>query len=372
MEQQLVVMGQPPSADAATGMGPTPTAQRVRAPSDYSQLAAQVRAAGLMDRRQGTYLLLGAGLAVGLGAVVSLALVLGDSWWQLGNAVLLAFVLAQFGFLGHDAAHRQILASPRGNEWLARIVSTGVVGLSYGWWTHKHSRHHSAPNQVGRDPDIAPGGLVFTAEDARVRSGAGRWLAAHQGALFFPLLLLEGLNLHAGSLRALLANRELPWRRLELVLLLTRLVGYVTVLVLALDPLKATVFLVVQLGAFGVLLGGAFAPNHKGMPIVPRNSRVDFLRRQVLMSRNIRGGALVTVAMGGLNYQVEHHLFPNMPRANLRRARPLVQAFCHDLDVPYAETSLWASYAIVVRYLNHVGLGQRDPFTCPMVEQYRS
>jgi fatty acid desaturase len=325
-----------------------------------------------MERRRGFYLLLGVALTLGLGVVMSLAVALGDSWWQLATAVLLAFVLAQFGFLGHDAAHRQVLSSSSGNEWLARVLSTGVVGLSYGWWTHKHSRHHSAPNQVGRDPDIAPGGLVFTPEEAVRRSGAGRWMAGHQGALFFPLLLLEGLNLHAASLRAVVVNKELAWRRLELALLLTRLGGYVALVVLALDPLKAAAFLTVQLGVFGVLLGGAFAPNHKGMPIVPRGSRVDFLRRQVLMSRNIRGGAFLTAAMGGLNYQIEHHLFPSMPRANLRHARPLVRAYCTSMDVPYAETGLVASYAIVVRYLNQVGLGQRDPFTCPMVEQYRS
>ena len=53
---------------------------------------------------------------------------------------------------------------------------------------------------------------------------------------------------------------------------------------------------------------------------------LDFLRKQVLTSRNVRGGRLVDIALGGLNYQIEHHLFPNMPRANLRRAQPIVRA----------------------------------------------
>ncbi len=134
---------------------------------------------------------------------------------------------------------------------------------------------------------------------------------------------------------------------------------------------QAVVFVLLQMAVFGVLLGGAFAPNHKGMPLVPKDVRVDFLRRQVLMSRNIRGGRIIDFMMGGLNYQIEHHLFPSMPRPNLAKVRPLVQAHCARHSVTYTETSLIDSYAIVVRYLNQVGLGERDPFTCPLVRMYR-
>jgi hypothetical protein len=104
---------------------------------------------------------------------------------------------------------------------------------------------------------------------------------------------------------------------------------------------KAAAFVGVQLAVFGVLLGGAFAPNHIGMPIVPAGLKVDFLRRQVLMSRNICGGRITGSA--GLNYQIEHHQFPNMPRPNLKRAQPLVRAHCAEHGVDYTETSLLAS-----------------------------
>jgi fatty acid desaturase len=68
----------------------------------------------------------------------------------------------------------------------------------------------------------------------------------------------------------------------------------------------------VQLAVFGLYMGASFAPNHIGMPLVSPKLRLDFLRRQVLMSRNISGGPLISVFMGGLNYQIEHHLFPPM------------------------------------------------------------
>jgi len=70
-------------------------------------------------------------------------------------------------------------------------------------------------------------------------------------------------------------------------------------------------------------------------------------------------------AMGGLNYQIEHHLFPTMPRPHLARAREIVMEYCETLKVPYTETTLLESYGIVVRYLNEVGLQARDPFDCP-------
>ena len=76
--------------------------------------------------------------------------------------------------------------------------------------------------------------------------------------------------------------------------------------------------------------------------------------------------------MGGLNYQIEHHLFPSMPRPNLRRAQPIVREFCATHRVHYTETSLVRSYAIVIRYLNAVGLAARDPFQCPLAAEYRS
>jgi len=158
----------------------------------------------------------------------------------------------------------------------------------------------------------------------------------------------------------------------ELSFIVSRLIGYVAVLFVLLPPGKAAAFIGVQLALFGVLLGGSFAPNHKGMPIVPANMKVDFLRRQVLMSRNIRGGRVTDFAMGGLNYQIEHHLFPSMPRANLKRAQPIVRAYCAANGVAYTETRLLQSYGIVVRYLNAVGLKHRDPFQCPLVQRYRA
>ena len=110
-----------------------------------------------------------------------------------------------------------------------------------------------------------------------------------------------------------------------------------------------------QQGLFGLYLGCSFAPNHKGMPILARDDDTDFLRRQVLTSRNIRGGRFVDFALGGLNYQIEHHLFPSMPRVCLRHAQPIVRAYCLETGLPYVETGLIDSYRQALQHLHTVG-----------------
>jgi fatty acid desaturase len=299
--------------------------------------------------------------------VASLALgwtvfaLLGPSWWQLVVAAFLAIMFVQLGFLGHDAGHRQVFRSGRHNDLLGLVCANLLIGLSYSWWIEKHNRHHANPNHVGRDPDIVAGGVVFTRAQARARrSHVGCWLARHQAALFFPMLLLEGVALRIAGIRALHARPHDHTRRVESVLLSAHIVGYLAAVFLVLPVAQALAFIAVQQGLFGVYLGCSFAPAHKGMPILGPGEKLDFLRRQVLTSRNIRGGPWVDLAMGGLNYQIEHHLFPSMPSPTLRRAQPLIRAFCLRHDLPYQESTVTGSFVKVLRYLREVG-ASADP-----------
>jgi fatty acid desaturase len=176
----------------------------------------------------------------------------------------------------------------------------------------------------------------------------------YQAYLLVPMLFLEALGLHASSIRTVTGPgcRHRAW---EATLLAVHFAAYFGAVFFVLSPVKAVVFILVQQGLLGFYLGASFAPNHKGMPILAASDKTDFLRRQVLTSRNVHGGWLTDFALGGLNYQIEHHLFPSMPQPNLRRAQPLVAAFCADQDVPYAQTSLLGSYAQALGHLAAVG-----------------
>ncbi|SCL25343.1 Fatty acid desaturase [Micromonospora nigra] len=331
--------------------------------SDYADLSRQVRAAGLLDRRRGYYAVR-IGLVVGAYAGLWILFVrLGESWWQLGVAVALAVVLAQAGFLGHDAGHRQVARSRRANDLIGTVLGNLLTGISYGWWVDKHNRHHANPNTEGKDPDITVEPLAFTVDQARSRRGLGALVVRHQAYLFFPLLLLEGLHLHANSVKALFGTRRRVRRPVEAGLLALHLGGYLAAVFLVLTPAQAVAFIVVNQGLFGLYLGCSFAPNHKGMPILDADDTVDYLRRQVLTSRNVRGGRLIDALLGGLNYQIEHHLFPSMPCPNLRRARPLVRRYCAEHGIDYHETTLIRSFAETLRHLRDIGAG--EPRTDP-------
>jgi len=342
---------------------------------DYGVLAASIKSSGLMRRRYGYYWTRLIAVPVATIAAIAAFILIGDTWWQLIVAAAFAFIFTQIAFLGHDAAHRQIFRSGRWNDWTSLVVGDLFVGMSYGWWQHKHTRHHANPNREGVDPDIDLPVVVFTPAQASTRrplmlfGGAGRWVMGHQGWFFFPILLLEGLSLHASSVRRVLSREPVKRRPVELAFLAVRIIGFVALVFWVLSPGIAAAFLGVQLGLFGVYMGMSFAPNHKGMPIVPHDARLDFLSRQVLTSRDIRGSRTLDFLMGGLNYQIEHHLFPSMPSIHLRRAAPVIRAFCTEHGVGYTETGLGESYAIVLRYINRVGLGEKDPFACPLLEQ---
>ena len=101
------------------------------------------------------------------------------------------------------------------------------------------------------------------------------------------------------------------------------------------------------------------------MPVLAKGEQLDYLRKQVLTSRNVRGGRWVDFLLGGLNYQVEHHLFPSMPRPNLRHAQRLVQRFCVRHDLPYSQCGLLSSYAQVLRHLHTVGADLRNEHRRP-------
>lgn len=331
------------------------TAREPRQGSDFAALRREVTKAGLLERTPGRYLVrILLTLAAFAGGWVAFGF-LGQSWWQLAIAVFLAVTFTQVGFLGHDAGHKQIFRSRRLNDLTGLLHANLLIGLSFGWWVTKHNRHHANPNHVDKDPDVAPTVVVFAEEHARDRRGAfARFLTRYQAFLFFPLLLLEGLNLHVASARALWArpSRNRPW---ETALLLMHLGGYLTAVLLVLHPWQALAFIAVQQGLFGLYLGLCFAPNHKGMPLMGPAEQEDFLRRQVLTARNVRGGWFVDNALGGLNYQIEHHLFPSMPRANLRHAQPIVAAFCARHGIPHLQTGLLTSYRQALSYLHRIG-----------------
>ena len=294
--------------------------------SDFAALLATVRDAGLLRRHRRFYILNFLAIsAVMAGAWVGFALLRG-SWYELILAALIGFLLTQYAFMGHESAHRQVWASNWANDFTARILCDLFVGMSYSWWMNKHSRHHAQPNTVDRDPDIERDFLVFQEKQARELTGISKWLAPRQGWIFFPALTLEGMNLHMQAFRTVFSPGHVDKRALRssscwCETSATRGGFHVSA---ARDGVRLCRR---ADGRLRRLHGASFAPNHKGMPQIPADARIDFLRRQVTTSRNIHSVGSTTM-MGGLNYQIEHHLFPSMARPYLRKTSAIVREYC--------------------------------------------
>jgi fatty acid desaturase len=253
------------------------------------------------------------------------------------------------------------------------LLANLFAGLSYGFWLRKHNKHHQRPNQIGEDPDIAIRVLSFTTESKESKRGLERWFSDRQGYLFPLLLLFTGFDLLVDSFAGLVRkDRKLSIRLLEFSLMMIRQLTPYVVFAILFGPIWGLALWFVMMMAFGFFMGAAFAPNHKGMPLVPKDAKLDFFSRQVLTSRNIKGSWLKDNLMGGLNYQVEHHLFPSMARPNLRKAHEIVVEYCRKHEVTLVEMNLLASYVAIMKHLNKVGLSNNaDPFVCPMVAELR-
>lgn len=320
--------------------------------ADYRDLTTRIRALGLLEKRPIYY---SAKVTLTLAVYIALwsvFVVVGNDWATLFCAIGLALLFAQVVFIGHDAGHSQISTSRRINRLVGMVTGNLLTGVSYGWWVPKHSAHHAHPNQVGRDPDIGPGVLAFsfTAEEAGRQHGTGRWITRNQAWLFVPLLILEGIGLHITSADWLARRRDRA-AFLESALLVAHVTLYATVVFSVLSPLRAVAFIAVQQGVFGLYLGCSFAPNHKAMPVLEADSQLTFATRQVITARNVEGGPVLDFLLGGLNHQIEHHLFPAMCRPNLAKARGLVREFCTEHGLPYCEIGLIQSYRLTVRHL---------------------
>jgi len=110
----------------STAVSPSRRTPNSRPSSDYSQLLKSVQHAGLMKRRYGYYAVKSSLMMLTVAAIAVGVILLGNSWFTLLLAALLGLVFAHFGFLGHDAAHRQIFVSGKANHRAGLVLGTRI------------------------------------------------------------------------------------------------------------------------------------------------------------------------------------------------------------------------------------------------------
>jgi fatty acid desaturase len=289
----------------------------------------------------------GALLAAGIAFLVAFHGILGI----LVSAVFLGIVSVQLAFIVHDAGHRQGFQRRWQNALVGIFCGDVLSGGSYTWWVKKHNEHHAHPNHLDMDPDIDLPFFAFTPEQAREKRGVFRFVAKYQVFFSVPLLTLVSYGQRIASIQSIRHERS-PWRRWEVASLVLNAMIYMGVPLILLGPWRTLLFIVVHQAVSGIYLGLVFAPNHKGMEIVNAETMLDPVRAQVLTARNVKGHPITDWFYGGLNYQIEHHLFPSMARTQLGKAQPVVRAFCQERGIAYYETSVLRSYVEILSALH--------------------
>jgi fatty acid desaturase len=319
---------------------------RTVAGADYAELRRTIIAAGLLKRSYVFYLFRSATCFALLGLAIALLFLLPASFgWTVLATLMLGFSVVQVALIGHDAGHLEVFKESRKNWVLGQLCWTLIVGVGFWYWNDRHNRHHGHTNDVVEDPDIQGSGLLalnFTEQEGVTRRGWRRIALKYQ-----PLFILIALLSLAFAFRVegtLFAFRRLRGARRSFeIALFTLNVLLWSALMTVLGWRGAGIFIGGQIVA-SLYLVAIIAPNHKGMPVWARGARLSFLERQVLGSRNVTSHPLWDFLFGGLNYQIEHHLFPTMPRVHFKRARSIIKPFCAAQGLSYEEVDPVTSY----------------------------
>ena len=328
---------------------------------DYVALKKEVVEAGLLSRQYGYYAYK-ISFTVGLLVLSYVLLAMIDNFvFQLFNAAFLAFAIVQIGYIMHDAIHMQIFRDKWKNE-LAGVLTGSLIVNASSSWADLHLKHHSAPNHFDLDPDVNMPILAFSEEQALTKRGFAKFLVKHQAIIWFPLLTTVAFIMRVGNTVTLVKNlRGKRWKFhfIEFVFLLVGSALYFGLIFNFLNFKQAVVFLLVNNVLTGLYMGTSFATNHKAMPLM--KEKLDFLHMQILTARNVKSSPLTDLWYGGLNYQIEHHLFPSMPRNNYGKANKIIKAFCQKHSIEHYETGVFQTYKEILQNFHQITAVLRKP-----------
>lgn len=296
------------------------------------------------------------GRLVALFALLALALAL--SWFQtswLGicmGYLALSAVLAQFAFIGHDAGHGSISPKSGVNRFIGQLSMTVVTGLAFDEWIDRHRTHHRFCQVETKDPDMDVAHVIaLTAAAFESKGRVGKFLLRYQYLFIWPLALFFGQSQR--HLSQLGVFQKLHRYRIDVLVLILHFSLWFGVPCFILDvPFsRALLGYVVPLFILGPHLAAIFWINHIGMPLIKNTEDFSFFEHQYVTSRSISSGSGLHWFFGGLNFQIEHHLFPQVPSYRLRRVKLIVQRHFANRQIAYAEISWFQAVRAITLHL---------------------
>ncbi|KAM6961006.1 acyl-CoA Delta-4 desaturase-like [Aplochiton taeniatus] len=323
---------------------------------DFRTLRDDVEKKGLLQARP-LFFCLHLGHIVLLEALAWMLLWLWGTSWSLTLlcAVLQATAQSQAGWLQHDFGHLSVFKKSKWNHLVHKFVIGHLKGASANWWNHRHFQHHAKPNIFSKDPDVNMLNVFVLGDSQPVEFGIKKIKHMpynHQHKYFFligPPLLIP-VYFHIQIVQTMLSRRDwvdLAWC---MTFYLRFLYSYVPfygffgalALILFVRILESHWFVwVTQM-------------NHLPMDI-DHDSHQDWLSMQLSATCNVEQSAFNDWFSGHLNFQIEHHLFPTMPRHNYHLVAPQVRTLCEKHGIHYQEKTLMQGFVDVVRSLRKSG-----------------
>lgn len=302
----------------------------------------------------------------------SIALIMFSGAWPV--VALAAFIMALFwqqcGWLAHDFLHHQVFLKRAFNNLFALLVGNIFQGFSVNWWKKKHNHHHAVPNvtdaPAGGDPDIATTPILFWSE--KLIEGEledlPRWMLRNQFLLYLPILCFARISwlIQSAQHNFVKPNPHITSMTMYvceiagLVLHHSLFLALVVKVGMMYSVPKALAYMMMSHAWGGILLGVVFSVGHNAMDVLTLDElrSVDFVRLQVRTTRNVDPHWFTDWLCGGLNYQVEHHIFPTVPRHHLPKLAQIFRAFCAKHNIRYTSETLIEGNKAVCQVLRDV------------------
>jgi len=303
------------------------------------------------------------------------------SWPSVfGFALLTGLFWQQCGWLSHDVLHHQLFTDRRLNNLAGYVLGNAFQGLSVAWWKYKHSMHHTVPNVHDADPDIDTLPFLAWSEMALEmfndvnEEQLGQFMVSHQPILYFPLLsvarmswVLQSVLWQTSSSSQKLYPTE---RKYESAALAIHWSVYLLGTMYCAGISRGLLALYLAQGFGGIMLAAVFSVNHNGMPVLSKteSTETNFYELAVITGRNVIPSPVASWFTGGLNYQIEHHIFPSLPRHNFHLVTDRVEKLCTKHNIPYHETTLVGGLQEVIARLARVSKAVRGQQAVPKVQ----
>jgi len=279
------------------------------------------------------------------------------------GAVLFGVGYQQLGWLGHDACHHGLTPNRKWNNFLGYFFGTFLCGFSLHWWKDRHNTHHAITNVLDADPDVDNLPLFIWSEHdlprAFVWNGITRAILPYQHYYFVPWTTTLKLIWCLQSV-LFIKQTELQNKAYLKSILVERLtIGAHYVFLLAVLLMTPSVGAAILFFIISEFIGGAAIAlvvfmNHYSCEQIQKEVDADFLTLQLNGTININPGIFMDWFAGGLNYQIEHHLFPTMPRHNLPKLKPIVEDFCKENNLPYISLSYFECLIRILKRLSQM------------------